>query len=184
MKVTMVNRSTLFSNTRNGDGVRKEQLSTKPGSKLRKTTTGWKMLVKWKDGTQEWVDLRILKEHAPVLVADYAKAFDLVDEPAFAWWVPYTLRKRDVIVSTVNARVKKKTHKYGVEVPRSLKEAIELDRKNGNRLWRDAYEKEIRNVSVAFRILKRGQKTPVGCTRSSGHLISTSSWISRARLDG
>lgn len=63
-----------------------------------------------------------------MLVADYAKAFDLVDEPTFAWWAPYTLRKRDVIVSMVNARVKKRTHKYGVEVPRSLKEAIELSR--------------------------------------------------------
>ncbi|EJK53260.1 hypothetical protein THAOC_27335, partial [Thalassiosira oceanica] len=38
-------------------------------------------------------------------------------------------------------------------------------------MWRDAYEKEMRNVSVAFRILKRGQKAPVGYTRSSGHLI-------------
>ena len=77
--------------------------------------------MKWKDGTEELVDLRILKEHAPVLIADYAKAFDLVDEPAFAWWAPYTLRKRDVIVSMVNARVKKRTHKYIVEVPCSLK---------------------------------------------------------------
>ena len=162
---------TILKHKRNGDAVRKDQLSTKSGSKLRKTTVGWKLLVKWKDGTQEWVDLRILKEHAPVLVADYAKAFSLVDEPAFAWWVPYTLRKRDVIVSMVSARVKKKTHKYGIEVPRTLKEAIEIDQTNGNRLWRDAYEKEMRNVSVAFRILKRGQKAPVGYTRSSGHLV-------------
>ncbi len=34
---------------------------------------------------------------------------------AFAWLVPYTLHKRDVIVSAVKAC--RTTHKYGIEVP-------------------------------------------------------------------
>ena len=33
---------------------------------------------------------------------------------AFIWWVPYTLRKRDIILSAVNKRIRKTTHKYGI----------------------------------------------------------------------
>ena len=72
------------------------------------------------------------------------------------WWVPYTLRKRDVIVGAVKARTLKKDVKFGVRVPRSLAEAIKLDTENGNHLWRESYEKEMSNVGIAFRILGDG----------------------------
>ena len=52
--------------------------------------------------------------------------------------MPYTLRKRDVFLSGVKGRIRKTTHTYGVEVPRDVQHAMELDRKNGNSLWRDA----------------------------------------------
>ena len=60
------------------------------------------------------------------------------------------LRKRDVIVSAVNSRVRRISHKYGIELPTSVKHAIEIDRKNGNTLWQDALSKEMGNVCVAF----------------------------------
>ena len=37
--------------------------------------------------------------------------------------------------------------KYGVEIPRNLKEALVLDAKNGNHLWRDAIAKEMKALS-------------------------------------
>ena len=49
-----------------------------------------------------------------------------------AWWVPHALRKRDVIISAVKKRIRKTTHKYGVEVPTSIEHAHKLDRRNGN----------------------------------------------------
>ena len=39
------------------------------------------------------------------------------EEPAFAWWVPFTLRKRDRIIASVNESLRKKTHNYGVDLP-------------------------------------------------------------------
>ena len=59
----------------------------------RRTTVGWKLLVKWSDGSETWVPLKDMKESHPVEVADFAKARGIADEPAFSWWVPYTLRK-------------------------------------------------------------------------------------------
>jgi hypothetical protein len=51
--------------------------------------------------------------------------------------VPHILKKRDRIISLVKKRYPrylKRTHKFGIEVP-SFKEALELDKKNGNTLW-------------------------------------------------
>ena len=127
--------------------------------------------IKWKDGTSDWVPLKILKESNPVDIAEYAVARGLEDEPAFAWWIPYTLRKRDVIVSAINSRVKKKTHKYGVEVPTSLKDAHRLDAIAKDTKWSLAHIMEMKNVGVAFEILPNGQKAPVGWSKASGHLI-------------
>ena len=127
--------------------------------------------MRWIDGREQWVPLRVLKESNPVEVAEFAYAHGLQDEPAFIWWVDYTLRKRDVIISSVINRVKDTTHKYGIEVPRTIEDAKELDRRNGTRDWQNAVDKEMRNVAVAFEILPLGVQAPPGWSRSSGHLV-------------
>ena len=65
---------------------------TQQGQKKQRTTTvGWWLLIQWKDGKESWVPLKDLKESHPVELAKFAKARAIQDEPAFAWWVPYTL---------------------------------------------------------------------------------------------
>jgi len=145
---------------------------TKSGQRrLRHTTTGWKLLVKWKDDSESWIKLCDMKESHPVEVAEFAKARGIDREPAFAWWVPYTLRKRDVILSAIKSRIRKTTHKYGIEVPTSVEHAHDIDRRNGNTFWRDAIKKEMFNVGVAFEILENGEKAPVGWSKVTGHLV-------------
>ena len=54
----------------------------KNGTKrMRQTTVGWKFLVKWANGSRQWIDLKNLKESSPVQVAEYAMARDIGDEP-------------------------------------------------------------------------------------------------------
>ena len=145
---------------------------TKSGQRrMRKTTQGWKLLVQWKDGSESWMPLQLLKQSNPVEVAEFARAHNIDDEPAFSWWVPFTLKQRDRIISAVNSRVRKSTHKYGIEVPTSVEHAREIDLKNGNTLWSDAIELEMKNVAVAFEILETGEPIPVGWTKSSGHIV-------------
>ena len=139
--------------------------------RMRKTTCGWKLLVLWKDGSKTWLPLKDLKESNPIEVAEFAKSRGVEKEPAFAWWVPYTLRKCDVIISAVKSRVRKATHKYRVEVPRSVKHAYEINKRNGNNLWTKAIEKEMSNVGIAFDILDEGSQAPIGWSKESGHLI-------------
>ena len=70
--------------------------------------------------------------------------------PAFACWVPFTLRKRDRTIAGVNSRVRKSSHKYGIKIPTSVKHAEEIDRKNKNTLWMDAISLEMTNVGAAL----------------------------------
>ena len=80
--------------------------TTKHGKrKMIQSTKGWSFHIKWRDGTTSWVDLKDLKETNLVDIAEYATAREIQYETAFAWWLPYTLRKRDVIVSVVSSRV-------------------------------------------------------------------------------
>ena len=115
---------------------------------MRQTTAGWNLLVQWNNGTQEWVLLKILKNLNPIEVAEFVVARGIDKEPAFTWWVPYTLRRRDRIIAGVNSRVKRTTHKYGIELLRSFDEALRFEKFNGNTFWRDAINKEMENIQV------------------------------------
>ena len=92
-------------------------------------------------------------------------------EPAFSWWVPYTLKKRDRIIASINHRVIKSDQKFGIKIPRNIKEALKLDQENGNTLLQDAYKKEMFQVDIAFKILRDNKHILVGYKKASGRLI-------------
>jgi hypothetical protein len=56
----------------------------------------------------------------------------------------------------------KQTHKLGIKLPKTVKVALELDKKNGNTFWADAIAKEMKDVCVAFKSLLDGQPAPIG----------------------
>ena len=62
--------------------------------KIRKTK-GWEFYVRRKDGSGEWIKMKDLKYSYPLQLADYSVANKLHEEPAFDWWVPYTLKKKN-----------------------------------------------------------------------------------------
>ena len=129
------------------------------------------MCMEWKDGTKTWVLLKEIKESYPVQVAEYAVANKLMSEPTFAWWTPFTLKKREQIISAVKARLKKKTHKYGVLVPNTVKEAYMLDKEAGNALWQYSVSKEMKNNRVSFQVLDNDQAILPGYTSLECHMI-------------
>ena len=95
-------------------------------------------------------------------------------EPAFNWWVTHVLKKRDQIISLVQKRISrylKHSHKFGIEIPTSVKDAFELDKKNGNTYWADAIASEMKIVRAAFKILLDGTSAPNGYQKISCHMI-------------
>jgi hypothetical protein len=71
----------------------------------------------------------------------------------------------------MNARIRKTTHKYGIEIPTSVENAMVIDRSNNNTLWKDALAKEMTEVGVAFEVLEEGIKAPTGWSKVTGHLV-------------
>ena len=148
-----------FTKSKNGNHVRK------------KTTKGWYFLVRWTDDTSSWIRLIDLKHSNPLELADFVLSNQLQDEPAFAWWLPHCIKKRDQIIASIQARSKQTTHKYGIRVPRTVKEAYELDETNNNTYWRDAIRKEMQNVSVAFDFLPANHQLDADYKYLPCHLI-------------
>ncbi len=51
-------------------------------------------------------------------------------------------------------------YKFGIRVPDTVEEAIEIDTINGNTLWQDAIAKEMQNVYGAFDVRSETQAPP------------------------
>ena len=147
-------------------------ITTKSGQRrLRKSTKGWKLLVRWADLSESWIPLKDLKESNPIEVAEFARARGISNKPAFAWWVPFTLRKRDAILSAVRVRARKNTHKYGIELPTSFAHADEIDWKSLRPFWCEALAQELKNVGIAFEVLPEGKSAPKNWNLTSGHIV-------------
>ena len=152
--------------------IEDKYITTKSRQKrLQKTTKVWKLLIKWKDKSKAWINLADMKEAHLVETAEHARAREISNEPAFAWGVPYTLRKQEVILTAMKNRIRKTTHKYGIKIPRDVEHAHKIDLRNGNTIWRDALKKEMYNVGVAFEILDEGAHVPHGWKQVTGHLV-------------
>jgi hypothetical protein len=97
--------------------------------------------------------MKLIKESNPVEVADYAAVKSLINTPGFVWWAPHVLKKRTIIIAAVTKRYHKRTHTFGIEVPKSWDDCVRLGKGNDNTLWKDAARKKRKNVRIAFKIL-------------------------------
>eukprot|EP00978_Attheya_sp_CCMP212_P000799 scaffold1663_cov37-Attheya_sp.AAC.1 len=144
----------IVDHTKDGHAVNKvDQMVVVNGRSSMKTTTkGWMLCMQWKDGTTTWEHLSKLKESNSVEIAEYAVANEIHLEPAFEWWVPFTLKKRDRIISalTPDASIKKLGTLYG---------------------WDDAIKKEMKAVQVAFKKLDDGERAPPTYQQIQCHMI-------------
>ena len=143
-------------------------------TQVKRSSKGWKLCILWKDGSISWEKLSDFKECYPTETAEYAVSAEISHEPAFNYWVNATLKRRDWIISLVCKRVTgylKKTSKYGIELPNTVKKACKLDQKNGNTFWQDAIAKELKNVKIAFDIFDDNGKIPMEHQFVKCHMI-------------
>ncbi len=155
----------IISHDKGRNALNKEDAyySTKTGPKPKWTTRGWRLLVEWNNGSSSWVPSTDLKDSYPVQVADYVVLNNLTQEPAFRWLVPFVLKKRERILKKVKSKYWSTSHKYGLELPKSVAQALEIDKRTGTDFWKKAIEKEIRNVFPAFEFIEGNDaKVPPG----------------------
>ena len=97
-----------------------------------------------------WEKLADLKASNPVEVAEYAVVNRLVEEPGFKWWVPNVIHWRNRIISKVKSWYWKTTHKFGIHLPKTVEEALEIDRTTNTNFWRKSINKEMTKVKIAW----------------------------------
>ena len=145
---------------------------THTGATRRKITTlGWEICVLWKDGSTDWVALKDLKQSYPVHIAEYAIRNEIENEPAFAWWVPYTIRKEKRILSKIKTKYWQRTHKYGIRLPRTIREAELIDIENKNHMWKDAIRDEMKEIILALEEYNGDPKYLIGYQEITCHMI-------------
>ena len=62
---------------------------------------------------------------------------------------------------------------FGFEIPKTIRRALEIDKETDTTFWRDAIEKEMKNVRIAFKILDEGQDLPPAYQYMDCHMIFT-----------
>ena len=115
-----------------------------------------------------------MKKLHPIETSENVIFQNMQGEPAFNWWVPHVLKKRETIiflVKTKSARYLKKKHKFGVSPQKSVGETYRLDKENGNEMWTREISKEMADVRMAFKLLEDDENIPIGYSFVCYHVI-------------
>lgn len=77
------------------------------------------------------------------------------------------IKQKNVITGQVKGRcIKRITHKYGIELPKSTSYSESLDKGNDNSFWDGELAKEMFNVGVAVEISEDSECTPVDLSKA------------------
>ena len=118
--------------------------------KTKRKKLGWEVFVEFIDGTTECIALKDAKNSNPIESSEYAVVNNIDQETAVKWWDGFLLRKRNIVINKVKRNYWRTTHKFVLRVPKSVLQALKIDKKNGNYLWEKSIKKEMSKMSVAY----------------------------------
>ena len=130
--------------------------------KHKVTPKGTKVMARWKFGGQSWLDLNLVATQEPYICVKYATKNGLCEEEGWMWTKEFKEQVKEFsrrIYAYKAATSYKPKYKFGVEVPRSTKHALQLDSKNGDQLYEKAIGKELGAIKdhAVFRLPKPGE---------------------------
>ena len=109
--------------------------------------------------SQSWIPRKDLKVSNPMEMEELA----ISRGPAFTWWVPSVIKKRRQIISKRKTnKTQAKLTKFGITIPKHMKETKVLDAENVNNLLGKAEENNLENKRIAFELLEEDSPVPVG----------------------
>ena len=126
----------------------------------------YNVMVKWDDGSVTSEPLHIMIKDDPVSCAKYGYDHNLLDQPGWKRVKRLGNRQKKLarMVKAAKSQAKKNApmFKFGVQIPKNHKQAMELDAKNGNTKWADAEQKEKDQLFEygTFRSLGKGARKP------------------------
>jgi hypothetical protein len=130
--------------------------------------SSYNVKVLWNDLSVTCEPLTMMISCDPVTMAVYAKEHDLLDTAGWKKLKKYARRAKK-LVRMINAnkraqRYNAVTYKFGIRLPRNVKEAYELDRVNKNTHWADAIKLELEQLTEykTFHDLGKNASVPTG----------------------
>jgi intein-encoded DNA endonuclease-like protein len=120
--------------------------------------------VEWNDvnKTKSWVNYFALSlsNHKPII--SFSRKNNLLDKMPFYHLTQYCRSNtavdiaRILKISTSPAGIK---YKFGIQVPKGINNSIDLDKKNGNQLWKKAIKTELKKLTdyQTFMVLDSGE---------------------------
>ena len=129
----------------------------------------------WPNGEKSWTRVDALRVDDPYILVAYATKNNLTEHDDWKWVKQY----KDTHEKFINITKSYKTSqsgprlKFGIEVPMGVKQALMLDSINGNSLWRDAIDKELKQINDyrTFRRLDIGEPIPDDYKRIPYHIV-------------
>ena len=83
-------------------------------------------------------------------ITEYSILKNISHHPAFVWRVHHGVRKKKIIISKIKCLYWQTTHRYGVNLPNTTTEALEVHKENNNTLWWDVICSAMHNVRITF----------------------------------
>jgi hypothetical protein len=109
-----------------------------------------RLCVRFRNGETQWTQMNAVKLQDPFPIIQYVKRNNLEKSPSFEW-VEKIVKDEDRLTQLARAYKAKvdngPKYKFGVEVPRSPRHGLELDRVGGNKLWKQATETELKQIN-------------------------------------
>ena len=117
-------------------------------------------------------DLRL---HYPFKVYDYGKRMGILEHSSYNWIAVFRPSEESYqpLLQAYKAIITNEPqYKFGVRVPRTVKEALELDKQNGNNYWLEALQTEIGQINFyeTFQLVEDGIKL-LGYKRIPYHFV-------------
>jgi hypothetical protein len=111
-----------------------------------------KCLVEWNDinKTKSWVNYFALSLSNPKPIISFVRNNNLLGKMPFCHFTQYCSLNTTVDISRilkVSTRPAGIKYKFGIRVPKGIKNAIDLDKKNGNKLWQEAIKTELKQLT-------------------------------------
>ena len=125
---------------------------TSKNSGLRKhqTTNGWEVFLQWKYGSTTWEPFKNMKYCYPLQLAEYVVQNVISSLPDFDWWIPFVIKKKNRIIANIKSKYWIRTHKFRIEISKSVEDAKRIDQANHNTNWLYSICKEMKNVCITF----------------------------------
>lgn len=131
--------------------------------------------VQFNDDGKAWFSSDTLRTADPYTVINHAYTHGYYEGPGFEWINEYLNAEDDMehLLKIFSAKGTPVKYKFGVEVPRNRKHALELDAKNGTTGWKDSIQLELDQIMSyeVFKVWPDDQPLPSGYKRIPYHIV-------------